>query len=159
MDVGYINPFIEAVSKVYETMLNTTVTRGECRVSRTRDFSPIELTALIGLTGSVRGTVALAFSSAVAINCVSRLLGTEIKYVDGTVVDGIAELVNMIAGDAKAKLTGDGAPPLTLGLPTVVRGRDYVVDHPANTIWLSVPFDCDLGKMLLRVTLAIKKPG
>ena len=154
MDVGYINPFIEAVCKVYETMLETTVTRGECRVSRTRDFSPIELTAIIGLSGQVRGTVALAFSSAVAINCVSRLLGTEIKYVDETVVDGIAELVNMIAGDAKAKLTGDNAPPLTLSLPSVVRGRDYVIEHPANTIWLSVPFDSEFGKLLLRVTLA-----
>jgi len=159
MDVGYINPFIEAVAKVYETMLNTIVRRGECRVSRTREFSPIELTAIIGLTGDVRGTVTLAFSSAVAISCVSRLLGTEIKYVDGTVVDGIAEIVNMIAGDAKAKLTGDGAPPLNLSLPNVVRGRDYVVDHPANTIWLTVPFDSDLGKITLRVTLAENKPA
>ncbi len=154
MDVEYINPFIEAATNVYETMLETNVSRGECRITRTREFSPIELTAIIGLSGRVRGTVALAFSSAVAVACVNRMLGSEIKYVDSTVVDGIAELVNMIAGNAKAKLTGEEAPPLTLTMPAVVRGRDYVIDHPADTVWLTVPFDSELGPFLLRVTLA-----
>lgn len=154
MDVEYVNPFIEAATNVYETMLETNVTRGECRVTRTRDFSPIELTAIIGISGRVRGTVALAFSSAVAVASVNRMLGSEIKYVDSTVVDGIAELVNMIAGNAKAKVTGDETPPLTLTMPAVVRGRDYVIDHPTDTVWLTVPFDSELGPFHLRVTLA-----
>src|SRR5690606_7506459 len=108
---------------------------------------------VIGISGRVRGTVALAFSSAVAASCISKLLGIEIKYVDATVVDGIAELVNIIAGDAKARLTSDDAPPLTLSLPAVVRGRDYVIEHPRDTIWLAVPFTSDLGRFVLRVTL------
>ncbi|GMV94402.1 MAG: hypothetical protein AMXMBFR82_41800 [Candidatus Hydrogenedentota bacterium] len=156
MDVTYVNPFIEAVAKTYETMLETSVTRGECKITRTRDFSPIEITAVVGISGSIRGTVALAFSSAVAVSCVSKLLGAEIKCVDATVVDGIAELVNIIAGDAKARLTEDEAPPLTLSLPAVVRGRDYVIEHPQDTIWLTVPFKSDLGVFVLRVTLSGK---
>ncbi|MCL4694022.1 MAG: chemotaxis protein CheX [Candidatus Hydrogenedentes bacterium] len=74
------------------------------------------------------------FIEAVAVSCVSKLPGAEIKRVNATVVDGIAELVNIIAGDAKARLTEDDAPPLTLSLPAVVRGRDYVIEHPQDTI-------------------------
>lgn len=154
MDVEYINPFIESVNQVFSTMLETEVSRGDVRVSRTQEFSPIELTALIGMSGEVRGTVALAFSSRVAVACVCKMLDTEIRYVDATVVDGISELVNMIAGSAKAKLVSDDRPPVQLSLPTVVRGRDYVLAHPRNTVWLTVPFTSALGSFILRIALS-----
>ena len=154
MNVEYINPFIESVNQVFSTMLETEVSRGDVHVSKTQDFSPIELTALIGLSGEVRGTVALAFSSRVAVACVCKMLDTEIRYVDATVVDGISELVNMIAGGAKAKLISDEGQPIQLSLPTVVRGRDYVLSHPRNTIWLTVPFTSALGTFVLRIAIA-----
>jgi len=115
--------------------------------------------ALIGLSGPARGTVALSFPTETAVGIVNRLLGTQTKVIDDTVSDAIAEVVNIVAGGAKAKLKiGDGAA-LDLSLPTVVRGDSYDVDYPSNSVWLEVPFESDLGSFSMRVTFEMDKGG
>ena len=58
----------------------------------------------------------------------------------------------MVAGSAKAKLTQDGSTPIELSLPTVVRGNNFNVDYPTQSVWLEVGFECDMGEFTLRVT-------
>ncbi len=77
--------------------------------------------------------------------------------MDDTVSDAIAEMVNIVAGGAKAKLNLGGGAPLDLSLPTVVRGNSYNVDYPSGSVWLEVPFDSDLGSFRLRVTFELTK--
>jgi chemotaxis protein CheX len=158
MKVEYINPFIESVYELFTTMLGAKATRGTVGVARAQG-SPREMMALIGLSGPARGTVALAFPVSTAIAIVNRLLGTTTTIIDDTVSDAIAEVVNIVAGGAKAKFkVGDG-PPIALSLPTVVRGSDYNVEYPSGSIWLAVPFESDLGPFTLRVTFEMDKKG
>jgi chemotaxis protein CheX len=112
--------------------------------------------ALIGLSGMARGMVTLAFPVDTALNMVNNLLGTEIRVVDDTVSDAIAEMVNIVAGGAKAKLSSDLEKPIDLSLPTVVRGNSYNVDYPSGSVWIEVPFDSDLGSFALRVTFEME---
>ena len=156
MKVEYINPFIESVYDLFTTMLSSKAQRGDVGLAKT-DANPRDIMALIGLSGMARGMVALAFPVETALNMVNSLLGTEIRVVDDTVSDAIAEMVNIVAGGAKAKLnTGDG-PPIDLSLPTVVRGNSYNVDYPSGSVWLEVPFNSDLGPFTLRVTFEMTK--
>jgi chemotaxis protein CheX len=83
---------------------------------------------------------------------VGRMLGSEIRVVDDTIKDGVAELVNIVAGGAKSKLNADHSTPIDLSLPTVVRGNSYTVDYPSQSVWLDIPFTSDLGPFNLRVT-------
>ena len=53
---------------------------------------------------------------------------------------------------ALAKLSQEGATPIDLSLPTVVRGDNYQIDYPTQTVWLEVPFNSSLGEFNLRVT-------
>jgi len=152
MKVEYINPFIESVVEVFSTMLDTDAVRGDVGVSRAAASNPRDIMALIGLSGDARGTVALSFPTATAVAVVSKLLDINTKTVDDTVCDAIAEIVNMVAGSAKAKLTGDAGLPLDLSLPTVVRGRNFEVEYPTKSIWLEVTFESGLGPFNLRVT-------
>lgn len=151
MKAELINPFIESVQEIFSTMLNSTATRGEISVSRD-SRGPGELLAIIGIVGESKGTVAVSFPTDTALRVVGRIAGMEFEEVDETVVDGVAEIVNMIAGGAKAKLTTNGKRPMDLGLPSVITGKDYQVDYPKKSIWLEVPFECDLGSFLMRVT-------
>lgn len=152
MKVEYINPFIESVFELFSTMLGAEARRGEVNVSRGAG-NPREITGLIGLSGHARGTVALSFPSATALAMCGRLLGMETQVVDETVSDAVAELVNIVAGAAKAKLNvANGGAPIDLSLPTVVRGSSYSVDYPSKAVWLEVPFTSDLGPFSLRVT-------
>lgn len=156
MKVEYINPFIESTYELFGTMLSSKATRGDVGLAK-NDANPREIMALIGLSGRARGMVALAFPVNTALNMVNRLLGTDIKVLDDTVSDAIAEMVNIVAGGAKARMGKDDEKPMDLSLPTVVRGKGYNVDYPTGSVWLEVPFDSDLGSFTLRVTFEMKK--
>ena len=151
MKVEYINPFIESVHDLFSTMLNAEIERGEIGVT-SASGNPRDIMALIGLSGPARGTVALSFPTNTALAMVGRILGTEPRVVDDTISDGVAEIVNIVAGAAKAKLTKGGGTVIDLSLPTVVRGNDYNVDYPTQSVWLEVPFKSGLGPFSLRVT-------
>lgn len=149
MDVSYINPFIEAVDAVFSTMLDVKPRREGLKVS---DGQPngMMITSLIGMTGQVSGVVALRFPPETALQLAGRMLGSEMTTMNGEVIDAIAELVNMVAGSAKAKFNHD--PPLQLGLPTVVEGAGYKVRYPSRSVWLEVPFSSNAGSFTMEVT-------
>ena len=114
---------------------------------------PSDITAIIGLSGPARGTVALAFPKETALGLVKKLLQMDDADAEQNVADGMAEMVNMVAGSAKAKLSnGSGAPLISLGLPTVVRGERVLVDYPRKATWIVVPFQSDLGTFHMQVT-------
>ena len=151
MNVEHINPFIESVHELFETMLGINVSRGNIGVS-TGSNNPREIMALIGLSGPARGAVSISFPASTALRLVEQLLGVETRVIDDTVSDGVAEVVNIIAGSAKAKFVTDGGTPIELSLPTVFRGSDFRVDYPTQSVWLEVPFNTDLGPFSMRVT-------
>ena len=151
MKVEYINPFIDSVHTLFSTMLNAKATRGTPGISK-QSGDPRDITGLIGLSGPARGTVAVSFPDNTALAVASRLLGSEITTMDDSVSDVIAELVNIIAGSAKARFKTDAPRPIELSLPTVVRGSNYAVQYPSGSVWLEVPFESDLGPFSMRVT-------
>lgn len=151
MKVEYINPFIESVYELFSTMLSSRAKRGDVGLVH-GEGSPRDIMALIGLSGPARGTVALSFPAGTALAMVSKLLGMETHVMDETVSDAVAELVNIVAGSAKAKMNIPGTTPIELSLPTVVRGNSYSIDYPSKAVWLEVPFTSDLGPFNLRVT-------
>lgn len=156
MKVEYINPFIESTYDLFSTMLSSKAIRGDVGLAKP-GANPRDIMALIGLSGMARGMVALAFPVDTALNMVNRLLGTQIRVIDDTVSDAIAEMVNIVAGGAKAKIRADMEKPIDLSLPTVVRGNNYNVDYPSGSVWLEVPFNSDLGSFTLRVTFEMGK--
>jgi chemotaxis protein CheX len=152
MKVEYINPFIASVVEALETMLDCDARRGETRVVKAGEQHK-DVTGLIGLSGAARGTVALSFPNRTALQVVSRLLGEPASEADDeTVCDGVAELVNIVAGGAKSYFCRKGGTPIEVSLPTVIKGNNYTVSHPTGTVWLEVPFDCALGSFSLQVT-------
>jgi chemotaxis protein CheX len=160
MKVEYINPFIEGVNDLFSMMLGCTATRGPLGLTKkggeSRDIR--DIMALIGFSGPARGTVALVFPIATALAMVGKLLGEEAHVVDETVLDAVGEIVNIVAGGAKAKLSKGDHPPIDLGLPTVVRGHGYMVAYAAHSVWLDVPFTSELGPFNLRVNFEIVSP-
>jgi chemotaxis protein CheX len=157
MNVEYINPFVESVYELFENMLNSNVKRGEVSLA-TSNKNTRDIIALIGFSGTVRGNVAISFPVQTALKMVSQLLGLEVKVMDDTVSDAVAELVNIVAGGAKAKFKinkNENQKPIELSLPTVVRGNSFSIDYPRSSLWLEVPFSSGLGDFALRVTFEV----
>jgi chemotaxis protein CheX len=153
MKIEWINPFVESVYSLCTTMLSCTVERGQLGVANKKATPGGDITGLIGLSGPVRGMVALSFPNGTARAMVGRLLSLGEEEIDESVGDGVAELVNIIAGSAKARFSnGNGTDIISLGLPTVVHGGSEMVEGPSHSTWLDVPFASELGPFSLRVT-------
>lgn len=150
MDVHFINPFVEGVDSVFQTMLQVEPKRCPVQVGHKGNGHSAALTSLVGISGQVQGVVVLRFPPETALQLASRMLGTNLDTVNDEVVDAIAEIVNMVAGSAKAKFNCD--PPLDLGLPTVVLGSNYKVKYPSGATWLKVPFESEAGNFTLELT-------
>jgi chemotaxis protein CheX len=148
MKAEYINPFIVSVTELFESMLECTVQMGTPGIATEDDGVP-DIIAVIGLSGTAQGTVALKLPIKTALKVVGRMVGSKFKTVDSSIIDGIGELVNIIAGNAKGRFEGH---KITVSLPTVVRGSIYTLNNLENAIYLSVPFESELGNFSLLVT-------
>ncbi|MFP6597503.1 MAG: chemotaxis protein CheX [Candidatus Hydrogenedentota bacterium] len=107
----------------------------------------------MGISGRATGNVALSLPSQTALAIVGQLMSETYTSITDDVIDGIAEMVNMLAGSAKAKMNVDRETPMDLSLPTVVSGDNYKVKYPTKTIWIEVPFECDLGPFIIRISI------
>jgi chemotaxis protein CheX len=157
MKTEWINPFVESVYSLCGTMLSCGVQRGQLGLANADTVAGGDITALIGLSGMARGMVALSFPLQTARAMVGRLLSLSQAELDESVSDGVAELVNIVAGSAKAKFSnGNGPEIINLGLPTVIHAGSQVIRYPSQSSWLDVPFSSDLGPFSLRITFELE---
>jgi len=147
MTADYINPFLLATASVFDSMLGVKIERKKPFLRKA--FDPqFEVTGVIGLTGKATGTVAFRLPSAVAIAITAKLLGEQPASVNAQVADAVGEVTNMIVGAAKAQLA---SLELSLGLPTVVIGREACIAFPSRAVPISIPFATELGDMVVEV--------
>jgi chemotaxis protein CheX len=149
MKVEYINPFISATVSVFAKLLSCHLKRGEIYIKRS--FQPeYQASGVIGLSGKATGTVALTLDRNVALQATDALLGERFEEINAEVADTVGELTNMIAGAAKAQLED---LELNMGLPSVVLGKNHIIQFPSNAVPLCIPFDSPWGPLCLQVSL------
>jgi chemotaxis protein CheX len=119
---GWVLLLLMSVREVFQTMLQTKV----APVYEPASFLTLEWTAIVGLTGEMRGMVMFSCDEASAVRIASKMLGVPLEKPDDQTADALGEVCNMIAGNFKHKLSGRG--PTTncaLSTPSVVTGKDY----------------------------------
>ena len=120
-DVVYLD---QAVEEVFGLMLGVPVELVAGEVPAGDEAAT--MTAMIGLAGAMSGTCAMLVRSEAGIHMSSCMAGIELTAVDETVLDGLGEITNMLAGAWKAKIPElHGA--VMLSVPTVVTGTQYEV--------------------------------
>ncbi len=145
--VDYINPVIAATQNVFSMMLDVTPKRTGLKLKS--DKTPEhDVSAVIGLTGRMQGTILLSFSEKVALIALERMVGSTATEINEEVCDAVGELANMIAGSAKAELF---ELELSLSIPNVVTGRGHVVHFPSNVTPMCISFDCELGPFSIEI--------
>lgn len=150
MRAEYINPFLNALTETFSTMLNCQATRLAVKLKDSNSL-PHEVSGMIGLSGRAVGMVVLSFSESFARQASGVLLMAEPNEVSDTeMIDAVGELTNMVAGAAKARLEEFS---LSMGLPTVIMGSDHAVHFPSNVHPLTVPYETPWGPLALEVGL------
>jgi chemotaxis protein CheX len=149
MNVQFINPFLSASINLFKNYLGLALESGKPFVRKDPEQLE-EVSAVIGLAGEVTGAVVLNFSRETAIQIVSKFAGQKYQALGGEVLDGVGELVNIIAGNAKKDLA---ASKIEISLPGVVTGNSYEIHWPENVPVVAVPFKSDAGEFSLNVSI------
>lgn len=140
----------QAVSDVFSTMVGLE----SCEIKeRTVDpeRSKGDITGVMMILSERNALLSMTMSKKNAAIIVSFMTGiTTIELTDEELYDGVAELVNMIAGRAKALLVGTGyhfriTPPLT------IVGENHFLLYKKNVSQLSMEFEA--GETTLHLDL------
>jgi chemotaxis protein CheX len=148
MQVKYINPFTQASVKLFKEFLQVDITPGKPYVKED-PYDLEEVSGIIGLAGETSGAVVLSFSRQTAIEAVSKMEETPYQALSKGVIDGVGELVNIIAGNAKQGLLDFR---IEISLPGVITGKSYQIHWPENVPVIGIPFDSSIGSFHLYVS-------
>ena len=150
MDVRFINPFVQSVKRVFETMVHVRMAIGKPYLKK--DSLQADVSGIIGFSGDAAGCVVVSFSSDVASKVASSFAGIEINADHPDFADAIGELANMVAGNAKKEFTDLN---IRISLPSVVIGEQFVVTNSRVAPRIVIPCDCELGKVYVEVGMEI----
>jgi chemotaxis protein CheX len=109
--------------------------------------------SMVGIAGPWIGMAALYCKADLAVKLASIMLGYTPATVTDEVLDGMAELGNMITGNVKTILESK-IGPLELSIPTVIYGRNYRALHGLGKKRIVVPFNVDGQQLMVKFSLA-----
>ena len=152
MNVQLINPFLEGTIEVIKTMAFVEPRPGKPFLKRD-SLAKGDVSAIIGLTGTSRGSIALSFTESCIIKIVSNMLGEEITTLNGDIKDAVGEITNMVSGVARQKLEAHGIV-MQAAIPTIVSGKDHSITHVLGGPSIVIPFDTEAGSFVVDVCLS-----
>ena len=118
MKVQFVNPFVTAACDVLATETGVAPIRGSLVVEQ-NPYTTEDVTAVVGMSGTARGSIYVSMSEATALAIVGKMMGSELTVFDELAQSGIAEFSNVVAGNASIALAEQGletqiTPPLML---------------------------------------------
>ena len=154
MKVEYINPFVSASFSVLENCLGQKPTKGQLSM-RPAVFTSQQCNIITGVTGMIEGQVIYGMSLITADKIASTMIGQPIRTFDQLAASAIAELGNMITGNAMAYLSESGYV-CDITPPTIIRGTNVklsTLSIPA----LVLPICLEQGEIEMTVSLRERK--
>ena len=150
MEFDFLQDCIDATVFTYEKMLRCTPDMCSEKYSEGGIIEVNEVSALISFTGDVIGSMIISMNDTDCLKTVSRLLYSEVSEIDSDALDGMEELINIIAGSAAARFRSNTG----LGLPMILLGEKQRLRGTADSPWefIRVKSD-DLGEFLIGATL------
>lgn len=148
-----------SMEQVFSTMLDLAAEPGVAETRHDGLETCGGVMALVGIAGTWTGAGRLLVSPKLACTLAGALLMSKFEGVDDEVLDAIGEIANMVVGNTKTMLEEElGA--LSLSIPTVIFGKNYMTHAGKVHDWLVLPFQCAQETIELRFCLmpAMKGP-
>lgn len=149
MKVEYINPFLEGIYNILATFGLTKVNRSNIQIKENM-YINMDVTAILGLTGGVKGNISYSFSQETAKNITAMMTLKAPEETDNEMMSSaIAELSNLITGKG-CKILSDRGIFTDFTTPSVIYGEDiYLVISTVQTI--SVDIETEVGKIQMNI--------
>ncbi|MGC8832574.1 MAG: chemotaxis protein CheX [Armatimonadota bacterium] len=150
MRVEFVEPFVRAGISVMESVSVGRPERGQLSMRHLK-FTTQQVTIVAGVTGDVRGQVLYGMSLVTAEKIATAMLQEPVMTFDELATSAIAELGNMITGNAIMYLSEKGFN-CVITPPSVIRGMNVEISTPVPA--LVVPLITQFGKVEINIALA-----
>ena len=152
MKQTYVYPFVEPAAMVWEHEVGEPLQLTGAFMSHPPHVTD-EFTAVIGITGDLRGTVLYQMNKQVALTVASKMIGEPVETLDEMALSALGEMANMMSGNATTMVAQAGyvcdiSPPAML-VPT--EGIELRLHGTGSH--LVVNFTCSLGDFSVRIGL------
>ncbi len=151
MKVDMTNSFVAAACEVLQKELHSEVDRGPISLTTSSETSD-EVTAMLAVTGQVRGMVLYGMSNSTARAMASLMIGQDCPDLDELAQSAIAELANMITGRAGVLMEAV-AVEADISPPALVLG-DGASISTVDLRRMIVPLSTDCGAISVHLALA-----
>lgn len=153
MDERYINSFVEAIYTILPSFGLKELKINSLEV-KDNMYANMEVTAVVGLIGSVRGNISYSFTMESARKMVSAMtMGMQVEEIDEDARSALAELSNLITGRG-CRIISDNETFTDFTTPTFIIGKDvYYLMSTVKTIAINV--ETEAGEMQVNVGLEL----
>jgi chemotaxis protein CheX len=121
MRVQIVNRYVQAALDVITKETGKPAVRGGLLLEG-NPYTTEDVTAVVGISGSLTGSLYLSMAEPTALKMISAIIGQETLELDDLGQSGIAEIANVIAGSAGIELAEEGIETL-INPPLVLVGR------------------------------------
>jgi chemotaxis protein CheX len=151
INAEFVNPFLEAASVVFKSILNVDLRRGKL-VIKESPIPSMDVAIIIGITGGVTGEVVYSMGYTMVKKIAQVLVkGLSEEQVQDEYKDIIGELANMITGNAMNLFASSGKR-ISMTTPTVVEGKDFTITLIKQTT-LGINLYSPMGQLEMNVAL------
>ncbi|MHB8092328.1 MAG: chemotaxis protein CheX [Syntrophales bacterium] len=155
MDVKIINAFLDGTINVIKTMAFVEPIAGNPYLKKDA-VAHGDISGIIGLAGSVKGSLALSFEEPCILEIVSSMLGEKITGINAEICDAVGEITNMVSGAARKNMEATGFS-IYSALPTVISGKDHNITHVMGGPSIIIPFTTASGSFVVDICIAEAK--
>ncbi len=151
INAEYVNPFLEAASAVFKSILNVDLRRGKL-VIKESPIPSMNVSIIIGITGGVTGEVVYSME----FNMVQKIAGIlapglSEEQLKSEYKDIVGELANMITGNAMNLFATTGKQ-IEITTPTVVEGKEVQITMIKQTT-LGINLYSPMGQLEMNIAL------
>jgi chemotaxis protein CheX len=151
INAEFVNPFLEAASAVFKSILNVDLRRGKL-VIKENAIPSLDVAIIIGITGAVTGEVVYSMGFNM-VNKIAQILapGLSAEHIKVEYKDIVGELANMITGNAMNLFITSGKT-VDMTTPTVVEGKDFTLTMIKQTT-LGINLYSPMGQLEMNIAL------
>lgn len=156
---NYVEPFVEVTVNTFKEFVGVDVIPRNPHFLDPEKAMDWDISAVIGLSGVVKGAVIVSMKAELAIKLTDLLAGPGHKELDADVVDAVGEINNIIAGNIKPKVpNGD---KIVISIPTIIKGKEHTIAWPGKqTRILCIPhkaYDDDIFHLMVAIEMENEK--
>ena len=112
-----------------------------------------DILAILGLTGHCSGLIQLSLPYDLSLKLAGWMMQETYNELNSEVFESIGELLNLIAGGLKNRLSSQELDIFEISIPFVISGQDKSVYHGTDKEYIFIPIDTDQGLFFITLVL------